>query len=181
MLFSAVQRKYDLTDRQMFYIREKLKKYHEKDEWLVAIFNPDSMSKELWIYLEGVEWIRDVYLNFDVPYRKAEINFVKKHIVRLENELGIHLDPLQIETGMTVDMLALYFNRSKTRIYNILSPYRKSHPHFFIDTNDSILSKEGIVYLEKHFFLDRYIQDLYLYKRFLQERKMLKNEKERRQ
>ena len=67
MLFSAVQRKYNLTDRQMYYIQEKLKKHHKDDEWLVTVRNPSSMIKELWIYLEGVDWIHDVYLNFDVP------------------------------------------------------------------------------------------------------------------
>ena len=31
--FIAVQRKFNLTDRQMYYIRDRIRKYHKEDEW----------------------------------------------------------------------------------------------------------------------------------------------------
>lgn len=163
----------------MYYIQEKLKKHHKDDEWLVTVRNPSSMIKELWIYLEGVDWIHDVYLNFDVPYRIAEIDFVKKQIDRLEKELHTHADPLQIKSGMTIDVIALYFGRSKKQIYKMLKPYRETHPQWFINSSPPIISSEGICYLEQNVFLDKYIEDLYLYKRLLQRKKMKNNEKER--
>lgn len=174
MLFTGVRRKYDLTERQMYYLRQRLEKYHKKDKWLVSIYNPVSMEKELWIYLEGVEWIRDVYLNFDTPYYEAEIDFVLHQIERLQNELNDYANPITIRSGMSVDELSSYFNRSTKTIYRHLQILKKSSPEYFISYKPPIITKDGIIYLEKEFFKHKYMDDLYQYKRKLQ-RKKLKN------
>ncbi len=61
--FIAVQRKFNLTDRQMYYIRDRIRKYHKEDEWFIFEYNAIG-EKELWIYLEGVHWIEEVYLQY---------------------------------------------------------------------------------------------------------------------
>lgn len=70
--FIAVQRKFNLTDRQMYYIRDRIRKYHKEDEWFIFEYNAIG-EKELWIYLEGVHWIEEVYLQYDTPYIEPEI------------------------------------------------------------------------------------------------------------
>ena len=92
--FIAVQRKFNLTDRQMYYIRDRIRKYHKEDEWFIFEYNAIG-EKELWIYLEGVHWIEEVYLQYDTPYIEAEIQFVSKQIKRLEEELNVHCDPFK--------------------------------------------------------------------------------------
>ena len=37
--FIAVQRKFNLTDRQMYYIRDRIRKYHKEDEWFIFEYN----------------------------------------------------------------------------------------------------------------------------------------------
>ena len=46
--FIAVQRKFNLTDRQMYYIRDRIRKYHKEDEWFIFEYNAIG-EKELWI------------------------------------------------------------------------------------------------------------------------------------
>lgn len=76
--WSAVPRKFSLTERQMKYIKTKWKQWHKKDEWLVFRRN-EYGKKVLWVYMEGVNWIREVYLKRDVPYILAEIDYAKKN------------------------------------------------------------------------------------------------------
>lgn len=175
MLFSAVQRKYNLSDRQLYYIKERLEKLHKDDNWLIYIYN-QYFIKELWIYLEGVEWIRDVYLKQDVPYRLAEIEFAQKQINRLEKELHQHENPIPIKSNMDIHTLSIYFEKSKTYIYAILRDIKRDHHEWIICDKPLVISKEAAVYLEKNVMLDRYIKDLYNYKRCLQRKKMIEIE-----
>ena len=76
MRFSDVQNQFGLSDWQMKWIKEKCNRSHRADRWLCYRTNMDG-EKELWMYLEGVKWVEEVYLNFDVPYKTAEIEYQK--------------------------------------------------------------------------------------------------------
>lgn len=170
LLFNAVQRKYGLTQRQMYHIREKIKKYHKNDNWLIKKTN--SMGEtEIWIYMEAVEWIKDVYLNFDESYIHAEILFAKKQIQRLEHELNFHADPI-VCVDMDVSMLATYFNLKTNTIYKkIKEVLLEEHPYFILKKNPIVVSEEGVRWLEINVFEIKYLTDLLSYKRRLQKRK----------
>ena len=77
--FIAVQRKFNLTDRQMYYIRDRIRKYHKEDEWFIFEYNAIG-EKELWIYLEGVHWIEEVYLQYDTHILKQKSNLYRNRL-----------------------------------------------------------------------------------------------------
>lgn len=167
--FIAVQRKFNLTDRQMYYIRDRIRKYHKEDEWFIFEYNAIG-EKELWIYLEGVHWIEEVYLQYDTPYIEAEIQFVSKQIKRLEEELNVHCDPIHCE-DMDIIELSIYFQKAKKTIYNEINKNRKDLEKYIIGKKPIKLSEEGVRWMELNLYRKRYMKDLYLYKRVMQDRK----------
>lgn len=167
--FIAVQRKFNLTDRQMYYIRDRIRKYHKEDEWFIFEYNAIG-EKELWIYLEGVHWIEEVYLQYDTPYIEAEIQFVSKQIKRLEEELNVHCDPIHCE-DMDIIELSIYFQKAKKTIYNEINKNRKDLEKYIIGKKPIKLSEEGVRWMELNLYRKRYKKDLYLYKRVMQDRK----------
>lgn len=167
--WSAVQRKFGLTERQMKYIKTKWKQWHKEDEWLVFRRN-EYGKKVLWVYMEGVNWICEVYLKRDVPYILAEIDYAEKNINRLEQELNFHYNPVFAEQ-MNTNQMAVYFDRSPKTILNNLSYLRKENSNWIIDTNPYIVTKEGIEWLEKNVYTQKYLEDLLRYKRILQAKK----------
>lgn len=171
--FIAVQRKFNLTDRQMYYIRDRIRKYHKEDEWFIFEYNAIG-EKELWIYLEGVHWIEEVYLQYDTPYIEAEIQFVSKQIKRLEEELNVHCDPIHCE-DMDIIELSIYFQKAKKTIYNEINKNRKDLEKYIIGKKPIKLSEEGVRWMELNLYRKRYMKDLYLYKRVMQDRKRVGN------
>lgn len=159
--FIAVQRKFNLTDRQMYYIRDRIRKYHKEDEWFIFEYNAIG-EKELWIYLEGVHWIEEVYLQYDTPYIEAEIQFVSKQIKRLEEELNVHCDPIHCE-DMDIIELSIYFQKAKKTIYNEINKNRKDLEKYIIGKKPIKLSEEGVRWMELNLYRKRYMKDLYLY------------------
>lgn len=172
--FIAVQRKFNLTDRQMYYIRDRIRKYHKEDEWFIFEYNAIG-EKELWIYLEGVHWIEEVYLQYDTPYIEAEIQFVSKQIKRLEEELNVHCDPIHCE-DMDIIELSIYFQKAKKTIYNEINKNRKDLEKYIIGKKPIKLSEEGVRWMELNLYRKRYMKDLYLYKRVMQDRKREKKQ-----
>lgn len=171
--FIAVQRKFNLTDRQMYYVRDRIRKYHRGDDWFVFTDNAIG-ERELWIYLEGVAWIKEVYLQFEVPYIDAEINFVSKQIERLEKELGVHCDPIQCE-DMDIHDLSIYFKKAEKTMYNEIRKHQNDLQKFIVAKHPITLSKDGVRWIELNIYRKRYMQDLYFYKRVLQDRKREKH------
>lgn len=168
MRFSDVQNQFGLSDWQMKWIKEKCNRSHRADRWLCYRTNMDA-EKELWMYLEGVKWVEEVYLNFDVPYKTAEIEFVKRNIKRLEQELKIKREPISYR-AMNIKELAFYFGKSKRSIFSAIKKLS-----FFIPgavsatTKKTVVSADGVKWIEQNCYKEKYIEDLYEYKRLLQE------------
>lgn len=168
MRFSDVQSRFDLSDWQMKWIKEKCKKSHRDDRWLCYRTNFDG-ERELWIYLEGVEWIQEVYLNYDVPYKTAEIKFVLKNIGRLEQELKFGKDRVAYR-NMSVKELMIYFKKSSRSIYSSVRALKQNNPNaIFLVKKKMIVSADGVKWIEQNIYKEKYIEDLYDYKRLLQE------------
>lgn len=170
VLFSSVAKRFDLTDRQCEYILERINQFHMDDEWIVLLHN-EFGKKEMWIYLEGVAWIEEVYLNFDEPYYDAEIEFVKKQTKRLVQELKI--DDLQITEityhDMTVRDAAIYFDRKENTLHKQIKMFREQKPMWFEKKDNQLwIKKEGIQYFEENIYKKKYIKNLYQIKRMLQ-------------
>lgn len=167
--WKAAQRKYNLTDRQMTYIKEKWKEWHKYDEWLMYRRDEDG-KRVLWVYMEGVYWIEEVFLKRDVPYILAEIDYTERNIKRLEDELNFHYD-FNCAEEMNTQQMAIYFDRKPTTILHNLKYLREKNPNWIIDTNPYVVSKEGVEWLEKNIYTQTYLEHLLIYKRVLQAKK----------
>ena len=177
-LFETTKKKFQLTDRQVKYLFSRLKKEHEKDNWLfVSVDNTG--QQELWIRLEAVQWIEDVYLNFDIPFYDAEINFAKKQIERLANELDIQdeyfLQPSYQD--MSVAELSMYFRKKANTIYKQINALKTNHDSWIYKKGKCrMVTKEGVQYLTEHIYRKKYIENLYNLKRVLQTIKLERSE-----
>ena len=166
--FSTVQKQFDLSKWQMKWIKEKCAGSHRGDFWLFYHTSIEG-KKELWMYMEGVKWIEEVYLNYDVPYKTAEIIFVEKNIERLEQELKIKREPIPYRS-MNIKELSLYFKKSTRSIFSSIKKLKLVDSNAVSTTKKkTVVSAEGVKWIEQNCYKEKYIEDLYEYKRFLQE------------
>lgn len=155
MRFSDVQNQFGLSDWQMKWIKEKCNRSHRADRWLCYRTNMDG-EKELWMYLEGVKWVEEVYLNFDVPYKTAEIEFVKRNIKRLEQELKIGKERVAYRNMYTKELM-LYFGKSSRSIYSAVRKLKRSIPDaVLLVKKKTIVSAEGVKWIEQNVYKEKY-------------------------
>ena len=99
---------------------------------------------------------------------------IGKQIKRLEEELNVHCDPIHCE-DMDIIELSIYFQKAKKTIYNEINKNRKDLEKYIIGKKPIKLSEEGVRWMELNLYRKRYMKDLYLYKRVMQDRKREKN------
>lgn len=168
--FDGVLRKHNLTKRQVYHILEKIKKYHTEDHWFRNELN-EFGERELWIYMEGAEWIQKVYLNYSISYLTAEINFTLEQIERLESEFNYHKEPTKLP-DMDVKMLASFFSADTSTIHRVIKKYlAPKHPEYLRRKRPMIVYGAGVRWLLENVFREKYLLELLSYKRQLQNRK----------
>ena len=87
----------------------------------------------------------------------------------LEEELNVHCDPIHCE-DMDIIELSIYFQKAKKTIYNEINKNRKDLEKYIIGKKPIKLSEEGVRWMELNLYRKRYMKDLYLYKRVMQDR-----------
>lgn len=83
-----VLKNFNLNDKQFKKIEKKMIKRHPLEFWIDERIAQNG-RKVVYIKLEFVEWLKEVYFNKDKYYLDAEIKFFEKQVFRLENELNI--------------------------------------------------------------------------------------------
>lgn len=167
-----VQEQLSLTEEQLDLAIHRMIKRHPYEKWIVK---HHSLNGEIICYLklEFIDWLKSVYLNKEGYYIDLEIDFFKKHISRLEEELNI--PPREINfKDMSINELCDYFNQGKKCIYSaICRMCQKYDPSckYKIDSHKIMISKEGVKWLYEEYFREAYLKDLEFYKIELQKRK----------
>ena len=82
-----VQQKFNLTDEQFDNVVKKMKRRHPLESWVHKRIASNG-ERVVYIKLECVEWLSDVYFNKKY-YLDADIKFFQKQVKRLEEELNI--------------------------------------------------------------------------------------------
>ena len=75
----------------------------------------ENNKEKVYIQQECVEWLKEVYLNKEEHYLILEIEFYKKRIFALEQELGIIPQPKKYRNTL-LRFLDLEFNKSRNII-----------------------------------------------------------------
>ena len=174
-----VQQNLNLNDEQFENVMKKMKRRHPLESWVQKRIASNGEKVE-YIKLECIEWLNEVYFNKNKFYLDAEIEFFKKQISRLENELDI--TPREEKyTDMSLYDLRDYFNRSKAAIGMAVQRMEKRNPisYKYIKDGNVMISKDGVKWLTEKYFREAYLKDLEIYKIELQKRKRILYERSR--
>ena len=127
-------------------------------------------SRNSLILIEGYYWLVNVYFNSKTKLIDADIEFFKERIKEYENLLKLESKKLFNE-DMKIQELVNYFNKKYETIEKAIWKMIKVHSNFrYIDNNEYIITKEGIKWLCKNCFKQKYLELLESYKMALTEK-----------
>lgn len=170
-----VKQKFNMSERQYQRLVKRIDKRHPNERW-ISEYIAQNGERVVYLKLEFVEWIEEVYFNNNIFYLDAEIYFFRKQILRLENELYFTHNEFEYEDISLKDLRG-YFNKSKSTIGVAVNRMEKrTNKSFkFIKDGRVIISKEGVKWLSENYFRKDYLKKLEFYKLELQNVKRKRN------
>ena len=145
----CVLQKVNMNERQYKRLVKRLERRYPNERWIDEDFAQNG-ERVVYLKLEFVEWIEEVYFNNNIFYLDAEINFFRKQILRLENELHFTHNEFEYKDISLYDLKS-YFNKSKNTIGVAVNRMEKRTNQSFKYLKDGkvIISKEGVKWLSK--------------------------------
>lgn len=170
-----VLQKFNMNERQYRRLVKRLERRHPIERWIDEHFAQNGESV-VYLKLELVELIEEVYSNNNVFYLDAEINFFRKQIIRLEEELNFSHNEFEYK-DISLFELRSYFNKSKNTIGVAVNRMEKKTNQSFKYLKDGkvIISKEGVKWLSENYFRKDYLKKIEFYKLELQNVKRKRN------
>lgn len=170
-----VMQMYNMTEKQYKRLKMRVIKRHVNEEWIKEYIAQNG-EWVTYLKLEFVEWLKDVYFNGDKYYLDAEIDFFKKQILRLEDELNFPHNEFEYK-DISLYGLRSYFNKSKNAIGVAVNRMEKRTNQSFKYLKDGkvIISKDGVKWLSENYFRKDYLKKLEFYKLELQNVKRKRN------
>ena len=170
-----VLQKFNMSEKQYKRLVKRLERRHPNERWIDEHFAQNG-ERVVYLKLELVERIEEVYLNNNLFYLDAEIVFFKKQILRLEDELNFPHNEFEYKDISLYDLRS-YFNRSKNVIGVAVNRMEKRNNQSFKYLKDGklIISKEGVKWLSENYFRKDYLKKLEFYKLELQNVKRKRN------
>lgn len=166
-----VQKRFSITEKEMDLAIKRMIKRHPLEDWIEIRYAVNG-EKNIYLKQEFVCWLEEVYFN-EKYYLDVDIEFFRKQIFRLENELNISHKEFKYET-MTIRELCNYFNKSIGTIYVAINRMRKNIniTNIYLDDGRVMIPESGVKWLNENYFRESYLKDLEVYKLELQKRKM---------
>ena len=142
-------------------------KKHPTCRWL----SQKIKSKRYYIIYEGYLWLLHVYFQNEKKQLDADIFFFETRIKEYEKILKLDSKNIFNEE-MLVDDLEQYFHRAKLTIRRAICTMKKNNNQNYIyrENGKYIISKEGIKWLCKNCFKQKYLELLEEYKMELTEK-----------
>lgn len=91
-----VLQKFNMTEKQYKRLKRRINERHVNEDWIKEYIAPNG-ERVTYLKLELVEWLKDVYFNREKFYLDAEIDFFKRQILRLEEELNFPHNEFEYE------------------------------------------------------------------------------------
>jgi len=127
-------------------------------------------SRNFYILIEGYYWLINVYFNSNMKLIDADIDFFEelikqyKEILKLESKYLFNKD-------MKIQDLVIYFNKKYETIEKAIWKMIKVHSNYrYVVNNEFVITKEGIEWLCKNCFKQKYLELLENYKMDLTEK-----------
>ena len=170
-----VMQMYNMSERQYKRLEARIIKRHLNEDWIIKYLASNG-EWVTYLKLELVEWLKNVYFNREKFYLDAEIDFFKKQILRLEDELNFSHSEFEYEDIALKD-LREYFNKSKNVIGVAVNRMEKRNDKSFKYIKDGkvMINKEGVKWLSEKYFRKKYLSKLEFYKLELQNVKRKRN------
>lgn len=126
-------------------------------------------SRNSFILIEGYYWLMSVYFNSEKKLIDADIDFFKELIKQYEEILKLKSKNL-FERDIRQQELSIFFNRKDETIEKAIGKMIKVHSDYRLIENDKwIITKEGVEWLCKNCFKQKYLELLESYKMDLTE------------
>lgn len=170
-------KKYNLTYDDLKKIIKKIYKRHPLEDW-TYLRHPLNDQICLYLNLEFVEYLEEVYFNKNGYYLDLEITFFEKQILRLEQEFKLEHSEIHYEDISLYD-LREYFGKSKNTIGVATNRMQQhfSYPLKYTKDGKVYVKAEGVKWLNEKYFRKSYLEELEKYKLALQRAKKIKHNK----
>ena len=128
-------------------------------------------SRKYFILIEGYYWLLNVYFQKEKSLIDADINFFEDRIKLYEELLKVEKNKNWWNEDMTIKQLEEYFNKSNSSIKKAIRKMCDSgfYDYKYFDNNKVIISSEGVKWLCKNIFKQKYLELLEKYKMELTE------------
>lgn len=126
-------------------------------------------SRNFYILIEGYYWLINVYFNSNMKLIDADIKFFEELIKQYEEVLKLESKNLFVK-DMKMQELVIYFNKKYETIEKAIWKMIKVHSNYrYVVNNEYVITKEGIEWLCKNCFKQKYLEVLESYKMNLTE------------
>ena len=156
----------NITNKDLRYAIQIMQRKHKNCRWK----SEKIRSRNSYILIEGYYWLINVYFNNKKKLIDADIEFFKKRIQQYEELLKLESKNL-FDKDMKIQELVNYFNKKYETIEKAIWKMLKIHNNYrYIESDNYIITKEGIEWLCKNCFKQNYLEILESYKMELTEK-----------
>lgn len=129
-------------------------------------------SRKYFILIEGYEWLKRVYFQKEKSLIDADVDFFETRIKLYEEFLKLNHNENWWNDDMDIKQLCNYFNRKDITFRKAIKKMCDSgfERYKFLINNKVIISKEGVEWICKNVFKQKYLELLEKYKMELTEK-----------
>lgn len=129
-------------------------------------------SRKYFVLIEGYEWLKRVYFQKEKSLIDADVDFFKTRIKLYEEFLKLEHNENWWNDDMNIKQLCNYFNRKDITVRKAIKNMCDSglREYKFLINNKVTISKEGVEWICKNVFKQKYLELLEKHKMELTER-----------
>lgn len=155
----------DITHKDLRYAIQVMQRKHKNCRWK----SEKIRSRNFYILIEGYYWLINVYFNSKMKLIDADIEFFEELIKQYEEILKLESKNL-FNKDMKMQELVIYFNKKYETIEKAIWKMIKVRSNYrYVVNNEYVITKEGIEWLCKNCFKQKYLEVLESYKMDLTE------------
>lgn len=156
----------DIKHKDLRYAIQVMQHKHKNCRWK----SEKIRSRNFYILIEGYYWLISVYFNNKKKLIDADIEFFEDLIKQYEELLKLESKNL-FEKDMKIQELVNYFNKKYETIEKAIWKMIKIHSNYrYVVNNKFVITKEGVEWLCKNCFKQKYLELLESYKMDLTEK-----------
>lgn len=155
----------DITHKDLRYAIQVMQRKHKNCRWK----SEKIRSRNFYILIEGYYWLINVYFNSNMKLIEADIKFFKELIKQYEEVLKLESKNL-FDKDIEMQELVKFFNKKYETVEKAIWKMIKVHSNYrYVVNNEYVITKEGVEWLCKNCFKQKYLEVLESYKMNLTE------------